>query len=371
MAGAGATLRRRWDERFARWATRHPDLATEWERRSIVAFDPAAFDGCAPFEPGMSLATRSASGRVLDELGATVPELVGGSADLTESTCTELGGRPVAAGSYDGRQVHFGVREHAMAAICNGMSLHGGFRPVASTFLVFSDYARPALRLAALMRQPVIHVYTHDSVGLGEDGPTHQPVEHLAALRAIPGVAVVRPADANETIDAWRMALGRSDGPTVLALSRQALPVLPPAHPGWIARDGARVVHRPAGDPEAVLVATGSEVALALDAAIILEREATPVAVVSMPWRERFAALDPDARAAILPPAVPVVVVEAGVSQGWDAIARPGGALVCLERFGASGKGAAVQAALGFDAANVAGAVRAALRARASTAALA
>jgi transketolase len=358
LATAGAECRRRWERCFERWSARHPDLATEWTRRRSADQVTTALDGWPPFEPGTALATRSASGRVLEALGTRMPELVGGSADLTESTCTALGGPPVAAGSYEGHRIHFGVREHAMAAICNGISLHGGFRPVASTFLAFSDYARPALRLAALMGQAVVHVYTHDSIGLGEDGPTHQPVEQLAALRAIPGLAVLRPGDANETVDAWRTALARTDGPTVLALSRQALPVLPPAEPGWIARRGARVVHRPARDPEVVLVASGSEVGLALQAALLLERDGTAAAVVSMPWRERFLALARDARDAILPPGPPVVVVEAGVPQGWEALTGSGGAVVCLERFGVSGKGADVQSALGFDAAHIAAVAR-------------
>jgi transketolase len=367
LAAGGAAQRRRWEARVGEWSAAHPALAAEWARRTAPQVHAAALDGWPPFEPGTSLATRTASGRVLAALSAGVPGLVGGSADLTESTCTALGGPPVAAGAYGGRRIHFGVREHAMAAICNGIALHGGFRPVASTFLVFSDYARPALRLAALMRQPVVHVYTHDSVGLGEDGPTHQPVEHLAALRAIPGVAVLRPADANETVEAWRTALARGDGPTVLALSRQALPVLPPAEPGWIGRRGARAVHRPERGPEAVVVGTGSEVALALEAAVVLEGEGIPVTVVSMPWRERFLALDAGAREAILAPGVPVVVVEAGAGQGWEAIAGPGGALVCLDRFGVSGTGAAVRTALGFHAAHVAAVVRDVARAAVGT----
>jgi transketolase len=248
-----------------------------------------------------------------------------------------------------------------MASILNGMALHGGFRPVGSTFLVFADYARPALRLAALMGQPVVHVYTHDSIGLGEDGPTHQPIEHLASMRAMPNVAVLRPADANEVIEAWHTAFERSGGPTVMALSRQGLPVLDPGERGWIARTGARRVHAvgAAEAPALVLVATGSEVALAMAAADLLAADGRSVAVVSMPWRERFLALPRAQRAQLLPPGVPVVVVEAGVTQGWDALAPA--ACVTIDTFGASGKGSAVQEHFGFTAPQIAERARAVL----------
>ncbi|CAN5496464.1 transketolase [soil metagenome] len=354
LAKAGTAERADWDERFATWARQHPDLAVEWDRRVTQAVAAPVLDAVAGFEPGgKALATRSASGTVLGALSEAAPELVGGSADLAESTCTLLGGGPVRSGDYSGRHVHFGVREHAMAAILNGLALHGGFRPVGSTFLIFSDYARPALRLAALMGQPVVHVYTHYSIGLGEDGPTHQPVEHLASLRAIPGVAVLRPADANEVREAWGMALDRTAAPTAMALSRQALPVLPAGPAGWMAKTGARVVWANDAQPVVAIVATGSEVAVGMDAAELLAARGTPTIVVSMPWRERYFALDQADRDAILPPDLPVVVVEAGVAQGWEALAATG-ALVCLDRFGASGKGAEVQASLGFTAARVA-----------------
>jgi transketolase len=356
LAAAGAAASAAWNQRFEAWAAMHPARAIEWSRRTTRTVDAAVLDGIPTFEPGGALATRSASGTVLAALAGAMPELVGGSADLAESTCTELPGGAVRSGRYDGRHLHFGVRELAMAAILNGISLHGGFRAVGSTFLVFADFARPALRLAALMHQPVVHVYTHDSIGLGEDGPTHQPVEHLASLRAIPGVAVLRPADANEVAEAWRTALERRDAPTVFALSRQALPVLASGMPGWMAEVGARVVRdSEGGDPPAVvLVATGSEVALAMEAADLLEADGVGARVVSMPWRERFTALDQRARQELLPVDVPVVVVEAGVAQGWEALIAGGGVIVGLDRFGASGKGPAVQAALGFSASNVA-----------------
>jgi transketolase len=358
LAAAGARASHAWDAQFSAWAASHPDLAREWSRRAQSGVDLTALDAVLPFDPDGLIATRSASGAVLSTLSALLPEIVGGSADLAESTCTELDGGSVRSGRYEGRHIHFGVRELAMAAILNGLSLHGGFRAVGSTFLVFADFARPALRLAALMAQPVVHLYTHDSIGLGEDGPTHQPVEHLASLRAMPGVAVLRPADANEVIEAWRTALGRDNGPTVLALSRQGLPVLPPADPGWMSREGARTVVL-ASEPDVVLVGTGSEVALALAAAVELEVGGIAAAVVSMPWRERFLSLDEPAQAAILPPGVPVVVVEAGVRQGWEALTARGGVIVGLDRFGASGKGPAVLAALGFSTTDVVEAARA------------
>jgi transketolase len=345
---AGRRQRHRWEADFAEWAPRNPRRAAEWGRRSARRADLPTLDVQATFEGVTTIATRSAAGRVLAAASDAMPELVGGSADLTESTCTQLAGGPVSRASFAGRHVHFGVREHAMAAILNGVALHGGFRPVGSTFLAFSDYARPALRMAALMRLPVVHLYTHDSIGLGEDGPTHQPVEHLASLRAIPGVAVLRPADAHEVVEAWRVALERDDGPTVLALSRQALPVLSPGEPGWIERAGARVVKDTVAPPAVVLVATGSEVATAIAASDLLEGHGIPARVVSMPWREQFLRLDASEQAVILPPDIPRVVVEAGVGQGWQALADFGD-LVTLDRFGASGAGPDVQSALGFS----------------------
>jgi transketolase len=292
-----------------------------------------------------SMATRVASGKVLCSLAAQVPELVGGSADLTDSTNVRFSDDPVTRGSFGGRQLHFGVREHAMAAVLNGLSLHGGFRVFGSTFLIFSDYLRPALRLSALMGQPVIYVLTHDSIGLGEDGPTHQSVEHLAALRAIPNVAVIRPADANETVEAWMVALERQDGPTVLALTRQSLPVLPPSSTGWLAAFGARVVV-PCASPALVLVATGSEVTLCMAAAEQLAADHGVAArVVSMPWRERFCCLSAAEQERLLPSGVPRLVVEAGVGQGWEMF----GAVHSLDRFGASAPGPVVMAELGFS----------------------
>lgn len=300
------------------------------------------------FDPGHPVATRQASGAALKELALMVPSLVGGSADLAESTCTRLPGPPVSNGSFTGRHIHFGVREHAMAAIANGLAL-GGFRPVVSTFLVFSDYARPALRLAALMGLGAVHIYTHDSIWVGEDGPTHQPVEQLAALRAIPGLAVLRPADAHETLDCWRLAMARQAAPTVLVLSRQALPHLPPPELGWLCERGARTVVAQA-EPDVVIVSSGSEVCLAVETAEILAAERVLASVVSVAWRERFLALTPEERATMVPPGVPVLVVEAGSRLGWESLTGGDGDIVCVDRFGMSGKGAEVAAQMGFTA---------------------
>ncbi|MER3452470.1 MAG: transketolase, partial [Acidimicrobiia bacterium] len=366
--GRARAGRRAWDLRVAAWEAAHPDLARERRRRLEGELPPGVFDDLPTFEPGERLPTRVASGRTLAALGRVLPELVGGAADLTESTCAATGGPVVAPGPSSGTQIHFGVREHAMLAAANGLALYGGFRPFGATFLVFSDYARPALRLAALMHLPVVVVCTHDSIGLGEDGPTHQPVEHLAALRAMPGVAVLRPADANETVEAWRTALERRQGPTVLVLSRQALPVLRPDEPGWMARRGARIV-RGAAEPDVVLVATGSEVALALHAADRLTERNVATRVVSMPWRERFCSLPPEQRQAILPPGVPVLAIEAGVAQGWAEVTGERGAVASLDRYGASGPGQEVLAHFGFTADSIAARALAVLGERGGSAA--
>jgi transketolase len=340
-AAIGRERRQTWRQRLESWRQEHPSLAEEWQR-VIDGRLPAL--SLSPLE-GPSMATRVASGKALCELAGQVPELVGGSADLTDSTNVRFSPDAVGPGSFGGRQLHFGVREHAMAAVLNGLSLHGGFRVFGSTFLIFSDYLRPALRLSALMGQPVIYVLTHDSIGLGEDGPTHQPVEHLAALRAIPNVAVIRPADANETVEAWQFALERRDGPTVLALTRQSLPVLARSQPGWLADFGARVVVFSRA-PDVVLIGTGSEVALCINAAARLGTDHGVAAqVVSMPWRERFCRLEQAAQDGMLPTGVPRLVVEAGVRQGWEQIATTH----CLDRFGASAPGPVVMKHLGLS----------------------
>jgi transketolase len=307
--------------------------------------------------PGDKVATRVASGKVLQALADRVPSLLAGGADLTSNTGTVLKDHGVqSADDPGGRQVYFGVREHAMAATMNGMALHGGVLPVGGTFLVFSDYCRPSVRLAALSRAKVIYSFTHDSVGVGEDGPTHQPVEHVTALRAIPGLRVIRPADANETAEAWRLAI-EHDGPTALILSRQDLPVLEGTAGASLAK-GAHVL-RPAEDPDVVLVATGSEVHVAVAAAELLAAEGVHAQVTSLPCWELFAEQSDDVQDELLPPEVPTLSVEAGVSLGWD---RWADAFVSIERFGASAPGDRVLAELGFTPEHVAEQARALVR---------
>ncbi len=337
LAAAGTERRRQWEAAFAGRQDRAPALD-----------HAAALHGIATGP----MATRQASARVLAAAGAALPELVGGSADLAGSTGTDaLPGGVVTADDYSGSTIHFGIREHAMAAVLNGLALHGGFRPFGSTFLVFSDYLRPALRLSALMGLPVVYVFTHDSVAVGEDGPTHQPVEHVESLRLIPNLAVLRPADAAETVAAWHVALTRTTGPTALILSRQSLPDLGACPVGFVGESGARVVGAAVDEPQVTILATGSEVALACSAAGELSAAAVPTRVVSVPWRERFAALAPADRAGIVGTADVVVAVEAGATGGWAALTGGPERVLGLDRFGASGPGERVLEHLGLTAA--------------------
>jgi transketolase len=350
LAARGRSERLDWDGRRRRWAAAHPERA-HWDPAGPVV-PPVDTARLPVFGPGTSLATRKASGAVLDALAPHAPALVGGSADLAGSTYTTVaGGGDVTAADHSGRTLHFGIREHAMGAVLNGLALHGGLRAYGSTFLVFSDYMRPAVRLAALMRLPVVFLFTHDSIAVGEDGPTHQPVEQLESLRLIPGLTVLRPADANETAACWALALERTDGPTAFVLSRQELPVLPPDRDGLIGRVGARPVRTAEREPDVLLAATGSEVALALDAADALGGHGVRAEVLSVPWRERFqAALD---SGEFRLPGCPAVWIEAGVPHGWQALARPSDTVLGLRRFGASAPGATVYGRLGFTVAAV------------------
>ena len=310
---------------------------------------PGWEDTLPAWAAGESIATRVASGKVLQALADAVPSLLAGGADLTGNTGTVLKDHGVQSTDHpDGRQLYFGIREHAMAATMNGMALHGGVLPVGGTFLVFSDYCRPSVRLAALSRAKVIYSFTHDSVGVGEDGPTHQPIEHVAALRAIPGLRVIRPADANETAEAWRLAVAH-DGPTALILSRQDLPVLE-GTVGVRLDQGAHVI-RAVDDPDIVLVATGSEVHIALAAAERLAAEGIHAQVVSLACWDLFAEQPDPVQDAILPPEVPALSVEAGSSFGWERWADDS---VAIDHFGASAPGERVLAELGFTAENVA-----------------
>ncbi|MDR3276647.1 MAG: transketolase [Treponema sp.] len=348
--------REAWEAEFAAWSKENPEKRRAWDAFHAGQAAPAELP---VFAVGDKIATRAAGNKALAALAAANANLVGGSADLKGPNAAGL---PVDAGSYSpanrqGRYIHFGIREFAMAAVCNGISLHGGLRAYCATFMVFGDYLRPALRLSALMGRPVVYVLTHDSIYVGEDGPTHQPVEHLAGFRAIPNVRVLRPADAEETAEAWAMALERQEGPTVLALSRQNIRVFPKDDPGWrkTMRSGAYIVKRalstgPApGVPDAVIIATGSEVGLALEAAALAAQKGRRVQVVSMPSRELFESQSAAFQASVVPPGVPTIVCEAGVRMGWERWAKPGD-ILSLDRFGESGPAEKVAEHLGFTA---------------------
>jgi transketolase len=359
----GRALQREWQRRLARRRTEDPARAAEWERAWQGLPTEGLSDALPSFDPAeaASVATRAAGSAVMQAFASYVPTMLGGAADLAESTKTEFKGEPGFSRERPGRNVHFGVREHAMGAVVNGMALHGGIvKPYGSTFLIFSDYMRPAIRLSALMRLPVVWVFSHDSVGLGEDGPTHQPVEHYAALRAIPGLTVLRPADAAETAEAWRVALEDVAGPVCILLTRQAVPVLDRtqlASASGLAR-GAYVISDAAGPPDAVIAATGSEVAIAVRAQDELSSEGIAVRVVSMPSWELLDAQPDGYRESVLPPGVPVVAVEAGVALGWERFADR---TVSVDRFGASAPGAEVLHRLGITSQAVTAAVRQAL----------
>ncbi|NLH79486.1 MAG: transketolase [Phyllobacteriaceae bacterium] len=359
----GAELSSAWESAFAAYASAHPDLAAEFERRVNHAL-PADFDAVAAAalaavaEQGATIATRKASQNALNVLGPKLPEFMGGSADLTHSNLTDYKGQIQITRDPAGNAVLYGVREFGMTAIANGMALHGGFLPYVATFLVFSDYARNAVRMSALMKQKVVHVYTHDSIGLGEDGPTHQPVEHAEALRVIPGLDVWRPCDAVETMAAWIAAVSRADGPSALLLSRQNLPHQPrdAAELAEIAK-GGYVLAEPATAPRAVIVATGSEVGLAVAAQAALAAEGVAVRVVSMPCVEAFERRPKAEQEAVLG-RLPTVVVEAGVTRGWGKIAGRDGAVIGIDRFGESAPEKALWPLFGFTAENVAATVR-------------
>ncbi|MFZ5786958.1 MAG: transketolase family protein, partial [Acidobacteriota bacterium] len=368
QAEAGREERKRWSAALERFRIANPDLAAELERR-WRGEPPPLPTALAEFGAVRNAATREASGAVLNAVAAHVPELAGGSADLAGSNSSTLKGvASIAPGDYAGRNLHFGVREHAMAAIANGIALHRGFRPYVATFLIFSDYLKPALRLSALMRLPVIYLFTHDSVAVGEDGPTHQPIEQLAALRSIPGLTVVRPADAWETEQAWRFALEHTGGPTALVLSRQKLPVLDRPTPGALARGAYVRAEASSGVPEAVLFASGSEVALALAARDLLEASGVPTRVVSAPSLELFAAQDRSYRDGVTGPSDALrVAVEMAHPQGWHGVVGAQGVAVGIERFGASAPGDEVAARLGFTPQAIVERVRSAVAERQPT----
>jgi transketolase len=344
-----------WQAIFDSWSGENPEKRNEWEVFHSGKAAPAVLP---VFNPGDSIATRSAGNKALAAIAVANLNMAGGSADLKGPNAVGL---PAEAGTWTrdnraGRYIHFGIREFAMASICNGMSLHGGLRAFCSTFMVFADYLRPALRLSALMKQPVIYVLTHDSIFVGEDGPTHQPVEHLASLRVMPNLRVLRPADAEETAEAWTMAMERTDGPVVLALSRQNITVCPKADPDWrqTIRTGAYIAKQADG-PDIVIIATGSEVGLALDA--VEKAPEKRVRVVSMISRELFESQPAEIRDAIVPPGVRVIICEAGVRSGWERWARVED-ILSVERFGESGPAAKVAEHLGMTAEALAGMIR-------------
>ena len=348
-----------WNVTVAEWKKENPALAREWDLYFRAGVDLA--DASLPaFKQGESLATRAASGQVLNALAKLLPNLIGGSADLAPSNNTNLKDMgDFGKGNPSGRNFHFGIREHGMAAICNGIAYHGGLRPFCATFMVFSDYMRPAIRVAAVAKLPVIYVLTHDSVFVGEDGPTHEPVEHLAALRAIPNLLVLRPGDAEETELAWRIAVERRDGPVALALTRQGIAVYPKADAQWRTsiRRGAYVAKDCQGAPDLVIVATGSEVSVALQAAAALTDR--KVRVVSVLSRELFDAQPMDWQRSLVPPAAKKVIFEAGVSFGWKGIADDSTLVVGIDRFGESGPYQKIAEHLGITAASLEKRIRA------------
>jgi transketolase len=372
----GARMQQEWQASFDDWASSagdRLDLFYRMAKRQLPNGWTAALPVFEADEKGM--ATRKASGEVLSAIVAALPELWGGSADLAESNNTTPKGEPsfipperstgMWKGDWYGRVLHFGIREHGMGAILNGIALHGGTRPYGGTFLVFSDYMRPSIRLAAIMRAPVIYVWTHDSVGLGEDGPTHQPIEHLAALRAIPGLDVVRPADANETAAAWRAILEHNDRPAGLVLTRQNVPIFPRGTDGYAGTDGvARGAYvlldaQDGAAPDVVIIGTGSEVQLAVKAREVLAAEGIGARVVSMPCKEWFDEQDSSYRESVIPSAVKArVSVEAAVAGGWREVVGDAGSIVALHHYGASADYATIFRELGFTADAVAAAAR-------------
>ncbi len=379
----GAQFEDQWSDLVSKYEAKHADLGKQW-RETMSGELPKDWEQHLPsFEDAEAMATRVASGKVINALAPHMPMLIGGSADLGVSNNTDIkDGGDFEATHYDGRIIHFGVREHAMGATLTGMSLNGGLIPYGGTFMTFSDYMRPSIRLACVSEVQVIYVFTHDSVGLGEDGPTHQPIEHLAALRAIPHLFVVRPADVHEVREAWRLAILRRHAPTALALTRQKVPLIDRKQfssaeglrrGGYILAEADGAVARPSGraqdkresevstasgsdrvTPQLILIATGSEVSLALEARDQLQQDGIPTRVVSMPCTELFEEQTQEYRDEVLPPSVTArLAVEAGVRGSWDRYVGPKGDVICLNRFGASAPGDVALKNLGFNVENV------------------
>lgn len=351
----GATQEQAWNERYNAYTAAYPELATQWQSE-LKGELPQGWDSDIPtFAAGTAMASRAASSQVINAIAPKLPNLIGGSADLSPSTNTIMKGMGDFGPETNGRNMHFGIREHGMGGILNGMALYGGLIPYGATFLIFSDYMRPPIRLAALMHIKTLYVYTHDSIGLGEDGPTHQPVEQLAALRAIPGLTVVRPCDANEVAAAWRVAI-QHQGPLALILTRQALPTLDRTQMASASNlaKGAYVLSDSAQTPQLILIATGSEVSLAVDAATRLRQEGVAVRVVSMPSWELFEAQSAEYKETVLPTHVRArIAIEAASPMGWEHYVGPDGDTVTLNHFGASAPAKIIFQQFGFTVDNI------------------
>lgn len=351
----GAALEQAWQEKYNAYTAAYPELAAQWEKEQRGEL-PEGWDSDIPvFKAGEALASRSASSKVLNAFAPKLPNLIGGSADLAPSTNTNMNGQGDFGPESNGRNMHFGIREHAMGSIMNGMALYDGVRPFGATFLIFSDYMRPPIRLAAIMNLKTIYVYTHDSIGVGEDGPTHEPIEQLAALRAIPGLTVLRPGDANETAEAWRVAIAHH-GPVAMALTRQPLPTLDRtqmASASNVAKGGYVLLESP-GTPQVILIATGSELSLAVDAAQKLRQDGVSVRVVSMPSWELFEEQGAEYKEAVLPKHVTArIAIEAASPMGWERYVGTSGTTVTLNHFGASAPAKVLFQKFGFTVENV------------------
>jgi len=379
----GAQAEQEWQQVYDSWAAANPEGRALHERLTKNDLSPGWEEALPSWDAdAKGIATRAASGKVLTAIAPRMPELWGGSADLAESNLTTPEGEPsflpsdrqtkMFPGGPYGRVLHFGIREHAMGAIMNGIKLHGGLRPYGGTFLVFSDYMRPAVRLAALMKIPVTYVWTHDSIGLGEDGPTHQPIEHLAALRAIPGLDVVRPADANETAAAWVVILKNKDRPAGLALTRQAVPIFPRGEDGFAeiseVAKGGYVLKDCEGTPDVILIGTGSEVQYVVEAQKLLADQGIAARVVSMPCREWFDEQDQGYRDSVIPPNIKArVSIEAGVGIGWRDLVGDAGRIISINHYGASAAGSLLFEEFGFTAKTVVTAAQSSLDAATGT----
>jgi transketolase len=352
----GQTARQKWEKLFEDYEKAHPELAEAWRKTWDGELEENWDENLPVFQVGQDQPTRNASGSTLNAIAATTPWLISGDADIGSSTKSQIKD----GGSFDGvsgagRNLHYGVREHAMAALANGMAYHGGVRPIVSTFFTFVDYMRPSIRVAALSHLPVILLFSHDSLAVGEDGPTHQPIEQLASLRIMPNVVALRPGDPNEMVEAWRWCMQYTDGPVALITSRQDLPVVDRSRyaPAEGLHRGAYILAEPKEKPALVLLATGSELSLALETHERLAQEGIPIRIVSMPSWEIFQAQPQGYRDEVLPSGLPKVAVEAGVSLGWERWVGQDGEIIAVDRFGASAPGHVTMEKYGFTVDNL------------------